>query len=72
MPFWWTCQLLITHMNGTTQSLFGGGSIPGSSPRFVEAEDGEGFQRLKDIDLAATLATAKTLSDPFHTLGVHL
>lgn len=73
MPFWWMCQLLVTHINGTTQSPLGGEVIPGLSPRFVEeAEDGEGLRRLKDIDLAATFATAKSLADPFGILGVHI
>jgi len=72
MPFWWTCQMLVTHMNGTTQSLFGGENAPGSSPRFAdETEDGEGLRRLKDIDLATTFGTARSLADSFSALGGH-
>jgi len=71
MPFWWTCQLLITHMNGTTHSLFRGDNLPGPSPRFVEeTEDGEGLRRLMGLDLAATYADAKTLADPFGKMNI--
>jgi hypothetical protein len=60
-------------MNGISPSFFGGDNIPGSSPRFIEeAEDGEGLRRLKDIDLAATFATAKSLADPLSTSNIHV
>ncbi|KAF8319372.1 hypothetical protein DL93DRAFT_182816 [Clavulina sp. PMI_390] len=74
MPFYWMCQILLTHMSGGTNtptSTPGPSGVMGPSPRrwVDEREDGEGQRRLVDIDLAATFATAKSVADPF-TMGM--